>query len=154
MNKLRREIRRIILEYFGLIEAEKKPHASDRLRERFLTIPNEDISLKEKERILNNLKVIEQHSFREDKSFAIMLGEFLPNPDSIYYVNGYYLIPNPDDLFTNSTGNQFWCIIRENKIFTIFLRKREQTQDAQKNANDLKVNYSFKNIGKALAFKE
>ena len=82
----------------------------------------------------------------------VLLGSFKVNPKSpLYYkVDGreYYRIN--DISRKDSTGDQFWAIIRDNKVVTVMLRKKIQSQkeniEHMKNNND--VNHVLFNIDK------
>lgn len=143
----------------GLREAEfdKGGHSIQRIKQRIESIPDEDLPFKIKEVVYFNLDKIEATDFSKNKDFAVMLGKFRPNPESELFVKddrgrGYYRINThePNSVIKDSTGDEFWMIIRGNVIHTFFLRKSWQTKDPTLNADKLRVNYSFKNVESAI----
>ena len=145
MNVIRKFIRKILAEIF-VNEADVTVHSGDRVDERIEVMTDEDITDEEKEIVLNNVKKLEGFDFDVEKTFAVYLGSVEPNPGSSYYRNGYYILPAFDPREEPSIGNQFWAVIRSNKIATIFLRKEIQTFDDAKNAHNLKTDFSIKDI--------
>jgi hypothetical protein len=87
-----------------------------------------------------------------------MIGSFKPNPNSNFYVKtndgrGYYSIID-DAVIHDSTGDQFWVIVRENKATTVMLRKSIQTSDTEHNKVKLNVDEVITNLEKYIQNKE
>jgi hypothetical protein len=82
-------------------------------------------------------------NFNQQKSFAIKLADLEINRDSNMYTRvgnrEYYTIH--DFLGRDSTGNEIWTIIRNNKAITVMLRK--DIQPIEK----LRVDYVVNDIG-------
>lgn len=134
-------------------EAEFGGHSLDRIKQR-LDALTDDIPAINQEQIRTNLDTIERTNFPKNKSFAIMLGHFRPNPNSEYYYEtpdgrGYYQVIG-DEVLSDSTGNQFWLVIRGNKVTTFMLRKSIQTKDLDRNSIKMRTDYSIKNINNFL----
>jgi hypothetical protein len=143
----------------GLKEAEfdKGGHSIARIKQRIESIPDEDLPHEVKERVFYNLDKIEATDFSKKKDFAVMVGKFGPDPSSDLYVTdeqgrGYYRIntTEPNAAIKDSTGDEFWMIIRGNVIHTFFLRKSWQTKNLNLNAEKLRVDYSFKSVEAAI----
>lgn len=118
-------------------------HQLDRIAERFEIFTSNDLKFVIKNHIKHNLKLLGKIKLDSDKSFGIRLCHFIPNKDSKYYkvVNNdrpYYSIVD-DEIIHDSTGDQFWVIIRQNKITTFMLRKSIQTNDLKHNLEKLRV---------------
>lgn len=125
-------------------------HQLDRIKERFDVFTIDDISIACKNQINNTLSLLNTFEFSSDKSFGVMLGEFIPNEKSkhIKIVGGnrhYYSIID-DSVISDSTGDQFWVVIRNNKITTFMLRKSIQTKDLAHNLEKLRVDEVIKNL--------
>ncbi len=130
-------------------------HSIDRIKERFNIFSNEDLSPNVKSAILTNINLIEAVDFPKNKSYGIMLGSFYPNPKSSFYHEvergrGYYQIMD-DSVITDSTGDQFWIVVRDNQVTTFMLRKKIQTDDTKHNLEKLRVDYIIKNISDYIA---
>ncbi|NIQ14559.1 MAG: hypothetical protein GTO02_09205, partial [Candidatus Dadabacteria bacterium] len=65
-------------------EAIMTTHSIERIKGRLNKIIDE-LPIQNKEWINTNLNTVESFNFPQGKSFAVMLGQFTPNPDSIYY---------------------------------------------------------------------
>lgn len=151
-------IRKLVKEALNVREAEfdKAGHTVQRIKQRIQSISDEDLPFEVKERVFYNLDKIANADFSNKKDFTVMLGAFRPNPNSELYMtdeegNGYYsIIGHEGGLIKDSTGNQFWMIVRGNIIKTFFLRKDWQTKNPNYNADKLQVDYSFKNIDQAI----
>lgn len=118
-------------------------HQLDRITERFEIFTSDDLKFAVKNHIKYNLKLLGKIKLDRDKSFGVKLCHFIPNKDSKFYkvVNNdrpYYSIMD-DEVIHDSTGDQFWVIIRQNKITTFMLRKSIQTNDLKHNLEKLRV---------------
>lgn len=125
-------------------------HQLQRIKERFDVFTIDDISFNCKRHINDTLSLLNSFSFPPNKSFGIMLGEFTPNKKSKFYKNvggnrHYYSIID-DVIIADSTGDQFWVIVRNNKITTFMLRKSIQTKDLAHNLEKLRVDVVIKNL--------
>jgi len=113
-------------------------HAYNRIEERLEHMcDKDDITEEEQETIMENLNLISERDFEKDISYGIMLGRFKINPKSYLVTKKhpsgvYYEINSKDeyDVVKDSTGNEFWVIIRNNRLITAFLRKTVQRQTA------------------------
>lgn len=113
-------------------------HAYNRITERLEGMTkNNDITVKEEESIKANLNAILNYDFKSNKSYGVMLGRFGINPKSKliteFHKSGvYYEINSIDhhDIMKDSTGNEFWGIVRSNGLVTAFLRKTVQRRTA------------------------
>jgi len=110
----------------------------------------EDININTRNRILNNLQTVKNHTFPKNESFAILLGGFKINPESELYKNvkgrEYYSIV---DLFGNdSTGDQIWVVVRQDAIVTLMLRKRIQSESIGFVEEKVRVDHAIFNIEK------
>lgn len=137
-------IRKILRESL-LPEADVDAHTLDRVGDRISKMSDEDLPNTIKGSIFSTLKKIENIDFPKNKSYVIFLGEFKANPKSQYFElfrgNPYYKIEG-------SIGNQFWVIVRDNKIDTFMLAMDYQTKNPEYNAKRLNVDLSIKNIDK------
>jgi hypothetical protein len=147
------DINGVLYESAMLFESELDPHSTERMKQRFEVMTKDDISEEEKQNIFNNLEKVVNTNFGKRYSYAIMLGQFRPRITSKYAMkeNGrdYYQIPAPAELRVgekSSIGNQVWCLIRNNVVSTIFLRKSEQTRDLKMNSQNMVVDFSIKDI--------
>jgi hypothetical protein len=118
-------------------------HKLNRIKNRFDVFTTDDMSIEVKNKVKSNLSLLEKIDLPYGKSFAIMLGSFNPNKDSKYYKlvggnRGYYTIID-DVVISDSTGDQFWLIVRNNVITTFMLRKAIQTADLSHNLTKLRV---------------
>jgi hypothetical protein len=114
-----------ILKEFLQKEAHFTQHIFDRLEDRLDQFYDEEISSdkrREITRLLNNLRLMD---FHPNHSFALKVADLEINRDSELYVNvrgrEYYRVD--DFMGRDSTGNQIWMIIRDNRATTIMLRK-------------------------------
>lgn len=149
----------------SLNEVDFAEHSLDRVKERFNKFTDEDVNPSIKQQVLANLDLLSQFNFPAGKSFGVLLG-VIPqsqiNTESRYYRNylndpaqkkfigagnKYYSI-NDDELMSESTGNEFWIVIRNNKATTFMLRKDAQTKDSEYNAEKLRVDNVIKNLRK------
>jgi len=110
-------------------------HLIKRFIDRISIMTDEDISSVDKDKIITNIHKAIVTEFDPYTDFAVFLGEFTPKPTSEHYYKmhdgrEYYRVMSNDDydMLKDSTGNQFWMIVRRNKIHTIFLRKSIQEQ--------------------------
>lgn len=128
-----------------VLEADVDQHTYDRVNDRINKMNDVDLSKETKEKIFDTLSKIRDTDFPKTKSYVIFLGQFNPNPKSEYFEifknKPYYRIEN-------SVGNQFWVIIRNNKVDTFMLAMDYQTNNPEANANRLNVDYSIRNIDK------
>lgn len=150
-------IKKLLREHLSEAEFDKGGHSVERIKQRIASIPDSDLSFNVKEVIFHNLDKIQNTDFSTKKTFTVMLGKFTPDPKSKLYVTdeqgkGYYRIwtDEPNSEIKDSTGDEFWMIIRNNIIHTVFLRKSWQTNNASLNAEKLRVDYAFKNIDQAI----
>lgn len=95
-----------------IFEAITTAHAMDRHRGRVRKLP---ISKKVKASINEKLNMIIDTEFPIGASFGIILQDIYPK-------KGKYVE------LDNSKGNQLCAIVRDNKIITIFLQRREQNR--------------------------
>lgn len=135
----------LVLKYlYGMEELKFKTqitkHAYDRIEERLNKMRfNKDITVEEATNIESVFKKILNHDFENQKSYGIFLGRFNINPTSKLITRKhksgtYYEINSMDefDIIKDSTGNEFWVIIRNKKLVTGFLRKTVQRATAEK----------------------
>lgn len=140
---MKNKVLSIINEEIKLFETEVDPHALLRLQQRLdLMSNNGDITPKENDTIRKNLNnIVTYEKFIPNKSYGFLLGTFKPNPKSkLYTITNkqnpgipFYEINTPDDsneLLKDSTGDEFWAIVRNNVITTVMLRKRLQRESA------------------------
>lgn len=133
----------IINEEIKIFEATVSSHAYLRIKERLKTmVSNKDITPQEAIDIDRNVNNIVNHNFNPNKSYGILLGKFNINPNSSLVTNRhrsgeYYEINSlsSGDVIRDSTGNEFWGIVRNNRLITIFLRKNVQRQTAERPRN-------------------
>jgi hypothetical protein len=129
----------IINEEINIFETEISVHSYQRIKERLNSMTtNNDITPQEAANIERNLSRVINYDFKPDKSYGILLGKFNINPSSTLVTTKhksgtYYEINSADqhDIVKDSTGNEFWGIIRENRLVTVFLRKTIQRQTAE-----------------------
>lgn len=146
MPRPRIKVKKIINEEVKLFETEVVGHAETRINDRLKKMVDFGyITTIEANTISNNLKKVLSHEFDRYKSYGIKLGSFNVDPDSTSSNNvswdagnPYYRIWSEDrsDIVKDSTGNEFWGIIRNNKLITVFLRKDYQIRSAHKERND------------------
>jgi hypothetical protein len=138
-----------ILRESFLNEAEDTAHLLDRVRKRVESMTDDDLNPQVKQRILTNLETVRNTDFPTNRSYGILLGEFLPKPTSSLYVDvggrGYYRIV---EFGVDSTGDQIWLVVRNNKVPTLMLRKRIQSADLNHLKNKLDVDVVVRNIEK------
>jgi hypothetical protein len=118
-------------------------HQLDRIAERFEVFTSNDLKFAVKNHIKHNLKLLGKVKLDKYQSFGIRLCQFVPNKDSKYYKvvdnnRPYYSIVD-DEIIHDSTGDQFWVVIRQNKITTFMLRKSIQTSDIEHNLEKMRV---------------
>lgn len=154
----------------GLNEANFGEHSVDRFKERFSEFSDEDIPQSVKQGIIKNLDTIERTDFPINKSYGVMLGSIPVNKESQYYKayletvkagntmgkgGSYYsIIGDKKRIIKDSTGNQFWVVIRNNEVTTFMLRKDVQTNDSNYNIEKLRVDSVIKNLKTYLEKKE
>jgi len=144
--KSENKILKIINEELKSLETEIDTHALLRLEQRLdLMSNNGDITQRENDIIRKNLDNIISHNFDPNISYGIFLGSFIPNPKSKLYTNAnkfnpgisfYEIKSDRDELLKDSTGDEFWAIVRKNRIKTVMLRKRLQRASAHKDRMD------------------
>lgn len=127
-------------------------HQLERITERFEVFTSNDISFAFKNHIKHNLSLLGKLKLPFGKSFGIMLGSFEPNKESKHYKvvtndRSYYSIID-DTVISDSTGDQFWIVIRHKKITTFMLRKSIQTADLVHNLEKLRVDEVILNLQK------
>jgi hypothetical protein len=146
----------------ALNEANFGEHSVDRFKERFSEFSDEDIPQSVKQGIIKNLDTIEATDFPTNKSYGVMLGSIPVNKESQYYKayletvkdgntmgkgGSYYsIMGDKKRIIKDSTGNQFWVVIRNNEVTTFMLRKDVQTNDANYNIEKLRVDNVIKNL--------
>ncbi len=135
----------------SLNEASEAPHLIERFNGRIKSMPNDAIPNKIKRQILKNLNKVKDFNFDPYKSYGVRLADLQINKDSkMYYEIGgreYYRID--DFLGKDSTGDEIWVIIRQNRIGTIMLRK--SIQPIEKLRVD-RVLYNIKELQKIQSF--
>jgi len=142
----------IINEEIKLFESDVTGHAFKRLNSRLKVMKdNHDITPQEAANIENNINRTAAYNFNPSKSYGIMFGRFTINPNSSIrtekHPSGvYYTIDIIGE--GDSTGNEFWGIVRNNKLITAFLRKTVQRQTAHRGVKDkgLGVDYIIDNF--------
>ena len=124
-------------------EAEVDPHTIERIRDRITSMSKQDLPDGVKENILMVFDKVEALDFPKNRNYIVFLGDIPINTNSRYYHEfrggGYYKI-------AGSIGNQFWVVVRNNKITTFMLATDFQTQNAEKNAKRVNVDYSIRDI--------
>lgn len=112
-----------------LNEALETSHISDRFKTRIMAMPSNAIKNKIKRQILKKYNTVKSNTY--DVDTAVRIASLDIHKDSELYKNvngrGYYSII--DFLGKDSTGDEIWCIIRNNKIISIMLRKSIQPTD-------------------------
>ena len=141
-----------------LTEAYSTAHSVQRFEERVNIMKEKDISANEKANINKNIELVRKYNFPKNKSYLVLLGSFIIRKDSDYYsVNprfneGYYDIPNKfqklDPGEKPSRGDSVWCIIRNNQIQTMMLRRMAQANDVKTGNESLGVDITIKNLTK------
>ena len=139
----------IIQEELTIIEAQINPHANFRIDGRLnKMVYHKFLTESESTTTAKNLATVVDIDFPEEKSYGIRLSRFNVNPQAqqvksqleISSDKGktYYRIyqEDEDDIVKDSTGNEFWGIVRQNKLVTIFLRKDYQRRSAHLGRND------------------
>ena len=137
----------IIKEEVQIFETKLNSHAIQRLNERLdMLTKSGDLTQREIGIIKKNLNNILSHDFNPNESYGIFLGSFVPNPKSNLFTNTnshnpgipfyeIYGVGN-DELMKDSTGDEFWAVVRKNVITTVMLRKRLQREFAHNERND------------------
>ena len=124
--------------YKPIIEAKATKHFKQRLKQRLNTI---DLPSKDIIRINQEIKKVNRNNFDKDKSFAVRLIRFNPDPNSksyfVYNNKPYYRVY--DERGKDSTGDELWVIIRGNQMHTFMLRKASQTANIQQAKDRLDV---------------
>lgn len=133
-------------------------HSTDRIKERLNVFSDVDFPIGVKREVNKNLSLLDGYDFPKDKSYGVMLGNFNPNPESPYYVEvekgrGYYRLQD-DKIIHDSTGDQFWVVIRNNEATTFMLRKAIQTQDPEHNKEKLRVDDVIKNLERFISQRQ
>jgi len=112
-----------------LKEVANTNHEIERLKSRFSVFTPEDLSNADKVKILRNISLLNSLELNPRESYGVRLGDFQINPNSKYYFKigdrEYYRLNN--ELVKDSTGNEFWVIVRNNRITTFMLRKEVQS---------------------------
>ena len=138
-----KSIIKIINEEINIFESEVSPHAYRRIKERLKIMSNNnDITSQEAAYIDNNVNNVINHNFNTNKTYGINLGRFKINPNSALVTHkhksgSYYEINSVDgnDIVKDSTGNEFWGVVRNNTLVTISLRKSIQRHTAEESRN-------------------
>jgi hypothetical protein len=130
-----------------IVEADITQHSDLRVMSRIDAMGAEDLTNLERSTIKGNLQKVIDTNF-PNQAFAIMLGQFRPNPKSDLYFDGHYRMI--DERGNDSTGDQFWVIVRDNVVTTFLLRKSVQTRDSNYNNDKLRTDHSIKNINNFL----
>lgn len=139
--KSEKKVLKIISEEVKLFETEINDHALQRLEQRLdLMSNNGDITQRENLTIRKNLDDVITYDFNPNKSYGIFLGSFVPNPKSKLYTdtNEYnsgipfyeIYVSDKNEIMKDSTGDEFWAVVRKNRITTVMLRKRLQREFA------------------------
>lgn len=141
-----------------LTEARIDAHAWHRIKHRIDTMSDSDLPKHYRETIMDTFFKVRDLNFPKNKSYAILLGKFTPKSDSEHYVKmpdgrEYYRVFS-DPILKDSTGNQFWVIVRDNKVHTFMLRKDVQTRDADYNNEKLNVDATITNIDRFISDME
>ncbi|MGB2814562.1 MAG: hypothetical protein WBC75_05665 [Dehalococcoidales bacterium] len=147
MKSDEKKITDLIKEEVALFETKVSSHSLRRLNGRLDRMKTyNDITQSEYDIIMKNLTDVLSFDFKPKQSFGILLGTFVPNPKSTSYTNtnkfnpgvSFYEIysDDPDDLMKDSTGDEFWGIVRQNVLTTVMLRKRLQRQYANRERED------------------
>lgn len=155
---MRKLIKKLLRE--GLSEAtmDSDDHTVTRIRQRLAAFPNEDVSMEVKEQVQTNLQAILDTDFSKKKDFAVLLGTTEVNPKSKFAIydernNRHWysiLTVNKTGRETDSTGNQFWLIVRKNIIMTFMVRKDWQSKSIDYAKAKMRVDYVFKDVNKAI----
>lgn len=160
MNTNEKKIADIIKEEVDLFEAKVSSHSLRRLNGRLDRMKTyQDITQAEYDNIKKNLTDVLSYDFKPKTGFGILLGTFVPNPKSTSYTDTNKFNPgipfyeifsdDKDDLMKDSTGDEFWGIVRDNVLTTVMLRKRLQRQFASLDREDkggLGVDVVIKNM--------
>ena len=139
----------IIQEELKIIEAQVNPHANFRIDGRLnKMVVNKFLTITEAQITAKNLSTVVATDLDPEKSFGIRLSKFHVNINA-NQVSGvmeiskdanksYYRIyqEDVDDIVKDSTGNEFWAIVRNDRLVTIFLRKDYQRRSAHMSRND------------------
>lgn len=142
--KNRIKVKNVILK-----EVVNTKHQLERFKTRFNVLCQGDIDNEDKMNILRNVNALNQLTL-DNKSYAVRLGDFKVNKNSKYFIDvngrGYYRVN--DELFKDSTGNEFWAIVRNNVITTFMLRKDIQSRDVNHMKDRLRVDDIIFDISK------
>jgi hypothetical protein len=131
---------------------QRSEHQLERIEERFDIFTSKDLAFAVKNHIKRNISLLNKIELDEDKSYGILLGHFKPNDKSEHYVSianerAYYRIMD-DEVISDSTGDQFWAVVRRCKITTFMLRKGIQTENLAHNLKKLDVDEVINNLPK------
>lgn len=125
-----------------LKEVANTNHEIERLKSRFSVFTPEDLDNADKVKILRNISLLNNINLNPRESYGVRLGDFKINPKSKYYFNirgrEYYRLNN--ELVKDSTGNEFWVVVRNNRITTFMLRKDVQSNNEDYLKEKLRVN--------------
>jgi len=140
-------------------------HSVDRLIQRFESFDDQDVPQRVKQEVIQNLNLLKTNDLPKNTDYGIYLGGLSQNEintDSKYYQNylenlktlqhdtgrdrKYYSIGKGEEFFGDSTGNQFWLIVRGNNASTFMLRKDIQTTNSDLNKSKLMVDAIIKNL--------
>lgn len=132
-----------------LDELSQSTHSVDRLKQRLYGIKDE-VNPNHFGIIIQSLDQLRGIDFPEQKSYAVCLGPIMAKDRdnrNLVNVDGrvYYRVMT-DGMLKDSTGNQFWVIIRNNTITTAMLRKDIQTRDRERNKGKLNVDMVFHRV--------
>lgn len=108
-----------------LNETTSSEHLFDRLKGRINKLSENEVSSEEKGYLETYLNILLKMDFDKRKSFAVKVLDLNINEESDMYYNikgrSYYRIN--DFMGKDSTGNEIWVVIRNNRAITIMLRK-------------------------------
>lgn len=127
----------------NLNEFAQSEHIFNRLNGRLGELTDDEISRIDIDLLNRYMSILRELNFEPTLSFGLRLIELDINPKSqLYYQirdRGYYRID--DFMGFDSTGDEIWLIIRNNKAVTIMLRKSIQPE------SNLNVDYVIRSIG-------
>tara|TARA_R110000772_G_scaffold17946_3_gene49940 strand:+ start:106889 stop:107344 length:456 start_codon:yes stop_codon:yes gene_type:complete len=121
---------KILLREHLLGESAQSEHLFNRLKGRIDMLSDEEITSRSKSHLTRYLDILLKLDFNPRQSFAVKVLDLDINPDSKLYVNvngrEYYRLN--DFMGRDSTGDQIWVIVRNNRAITIMLRKHIQPE--------------------------
>ena len=121
---------KILVREHLLDESAQSEHLFNRLKGRIDMLSDVEITSRSKSHLTRYLDILLKLDFNPRQSFAIKVLDLDVNPDSKLYVNvngrEYYRLN--DFMGRDSTGDQIWVIVRNNRAITIMLRKHIQPE--------------------------